>query len=80
MAALARRWGSPKHVQDMVELLAKLEGEMRKDGADGSRGVSVIAIRGEWAIDPAEFRRNADARIALEARATEGQSKSVRSP
>lgn len=31
MAALARRWGSTKHVHDMVELLAKLEGELNKD-------------------------------------------------
>ena len=31
MAALARRWGSPKDVQDMIELLAKLEGELGKE-------------------------------------------------
>jgi len=31
MAALARRWGSPKHVQDMLELLARLGGELSKD-------------------------------------------------
>lgn len=67
MAALARRWGNPKHVQDMVELLAKLEGELSKDSQEGARsGVAVIVIRGEGAIDPAEFRRAVDARMALE--------------
>lgn len=66
VAALRRRWASPRYVQDMVELLARLEGELNKDGADGSRGVSVIVIRGEGAISPAEFRRRADARMALE--------------
>lgn len=29
--ALCRRWKSTRHVQDMVELLAKLEGELKKD-------------------------------------------------
>jgi hypothetical protein len=65
--ALRRRWASPRYVQDMVELLARLEGELNKDGADdGARGISVIVIRGDGAIDPAEFRRRADARMALE--------------
>lgn len=41
MAALARRWGSTKHVQDMVELLARLEGELSKEAAEGARGVTV---------------------------------------
>lgn len=41
-----------------------------KDGPqDGVRqGVAVIIIRGDGAITPEEFRRNADARMALEAR------------
>ena len=37
-----------------------------------SPGVSVIVIRGERAIDPAEFRRRADARMALEAAERQG--------
>jgi hypothetical protein len=41
MVALGRRWGSTKHVQDMVELLAKLEGELSKEAAEGARGVTV---------------------------------------
>jgi hypothetical protein len=49
----------------MAELLAKLEGELGKEGADGARGISVIVIRGHGAIDPAEFRRRADMRMAL---------------
>ena len=63
MAALARRWASTKHMQDMVQLLAKLVGEMTKDGAEASRRVSLIIIRG------ANFRQRVDALLALEARA-----------
>jgi hypothetical protein len=36
MAAMARRWGSTKHVQDMWELLARLEGEMTKEAGGAS--------------------------------------------
>jgi len=32
-AALRRRWTSTRHVQDMVELLAKLEAESTKGAA-----------------------------------------------
>jgi hypothetical protein len=49
MAALARRWGSTKHVQDMVELLAKLEGEMTKETGDGARGVQIILLNNRGA-------------------------------
>ena len=52
----------------MVELLAKLGGELSKEVTDGDRRVSVIVIRGDGAISPEEFRRSADARMALEAR------------
>jgi hypothetical protein len=69
LAAFRRRWASTRYCQDMAELLAKLEGELNREGADGPRGVSVIVIRGEGAISPEEFRRSADARMALEARA-----------
>lgn len=56
--ALCRRWKSTRHVQDMVELLAKLEGEMTKDSAEGARGVSVIILANQGAspLDPETFR------------------------
>src|SRR6267143_6465543 len=44
LAAMRRRWGSTRHVQDMVELFAKLEGEMTKESADGARGIAVILL------------------------------------
>jgi MoaA/NifB/PqqE/SkfB family radical SAM enzyme len=68
LAAFRRRWASTRYCQDMAELLAKLEGELNREGADGARGISVIVIRGDGAISPEEFRRNAEARMALEAR------------
>lgn len=42
IAALCRRWKSTQHVQGMVELLAKLEGEFTKDAGDGHRGIVII--------------------------------------
>jgi len=68
LEAIRRRLENPKHVQDVLELLARLEGELGKEMTDGARGISVIVIRGEGAISPEEFRRNAEARMALEAR------------
>jgi hypothetical protein len=68
LAAFRRRWASTRYCQDMAELLARLEGELNKENTDGARGISVIVIRGEGAISPEEFRRNAEARMALEAR------------
>jgi hypothetical protein len=69
MAAMARRWGSVKHVQDMWELLAKLEGEMTKEAGEGARGVAVIILANQGAspLDPEVFREAAR-RKALEAR------------
>ena len=68
LEAIRRRLESPKYVQDVLELLARLEGELGKENTDEVRGISVIVIRGEGAISPEEFRRNAEARMALEAR------------
>jgi hypothetical protein len=63
LAAFRRRWASTRYCQDMAELLARLEGELNREGTGGPRGVSVIVIRGEGAIIargvPAE-RRGAD--------------------
>jgi hypothetical protein len=69
MAALARRWGSTKHVQDMVELLAKLEGELTKEAGDGARGVQILLLNNQGAhpLDPEVFREAAR-RKALEER------------
>ncbi len=58
IAALCRRWRSTKHVQDMVELLARLEGEMNKDGHADSRGISLLILNNQGAepLDPETFR------------------------
>jgi hypothetical protein len=53
----------------MWELLAKLEGEMTKDAAEGARGVSVIFlnIQGKRHLSPEMFRE-AERQKVLEAR------------
>jgi hypothetical protein len=68
MAAMARRWASTRYVQDMWELLAKLEGELRKDAAENARGVSLIILnnQGRGRLDPEVFREAR--RKALEGR------------
>jgi hypothetical protein len=65
MAAMARRWASTRHVQDMWELLAKLEGEMTKDAAEGARGVGLIILnnQGRGRLDPEVFREAARRKI-----------------
>jgi hypothetical protein len=67
MAAMARRWASTRYVQDMWELLAKLEGELRKDAAENPRGVGLIILnnQGRGRLDPEVFREAAR-RKALE--------------
>jgi hypothetical protein len=61
MAAMARRWASTRHVQDMWELLAKLEGELRKDATENPRGVGLIILnnQGRGRLDPEVFREAA---------------------
>jgi hypothetical protein len=68
LAAMRRRWGSTRHVQDMVELFAKLEGELTKEAGEGARGVTVILLinQGAHPLDPEVFREAAR-RKALEA-------------
>jgi hypothetical protein len=66
MAAMARRWGNPRYVQDMWELLAKLEGELSKDVANGeAQGIQVILVTtdGVHRLDPDAFRAAAAKRI-----------------
>jgi len=65
MAAMARRWGSVKHVQDMWELLAKLEGEMTKNSAEGARGVQILLLNNQGAhpLDPEVFREAARRKV-----------------
>jgi hypothetical protein len=67
-AAMARRWGNPRYVQDMWELLAKLEGELGKDVANGeARGIQVIQVTtdGVHRLDPDAFRAAAAKRPAV---------------
>jgi hypothetical protein len=68
LEAMRRRWGSTRHVQDMVELYAKLEGELTKEAGEGARGVSVIILanQGPSPLDPETFRAAARQK-ALEA-------------
>jgi hypothetical protein len=68
LAAMARRWGSTKHVQDMWELLAKLEGEMTKEAGEGARGISVIILQNHGAhpLDPEVFREAARRKVLEE--------------
>ena len=66
MAAMARRWGNPRTVQDMWELLAKLEGELTKDVAKGeARAIQFIQVTtdGVHRLDPDAFRAAAAKRI-----------------
>jgi predicted hydrolase (HD superfamily) len=67
MAAMARRWGSTKHVHDMWELLARLEGEMTKEAGEGARGVSVLILANQGAspLDPETFRAAGAIRSAV---------------
>ena len=69
MAAMARRWASTRYVQDMWELLAKLEGEMTRDGTDSAGRVGLIILnnQGPGRLDPEVFREAAR-RKALEGR------------
>jgi hypothetical protein len=65
MAAMARRWASTRYVQDMWELLAKLEGELRKDAAENARGASLIILNNQGAhpLDPEVFREAAQRKM-----------------
>lgn len=68
LRAMAVRWRSPKYVQEMLELLAKLEGELSKDAAgDAGRGVAIIVLnnQGGQALDPEVFRQRVLERGAL---------------
>lgn len=57
MAAMARRWASTRHVQDMWELLADLEEELSKNAGEGARGISVLVLNNTGAepLDPETF-------------------------
>jgi len=65
LEALERRFKSPKTVQETIELLAKLEGELGKDVAGDTSRIAVIVIQGEGAIDPDELRARVLAQRAL---------------
>ena len=71
--ALRRRWASTKHVQDMVELYARLEGELTKEGTEGARGIQLLILnnQGEQPLNPDVFRQRLEKR-ALRDRASQG--------
>ena len=56
--AMRRRLESVKYVQDVLELLARLEGELHKDVGEGGRGIPVIILQNHGAtpLDPETFR------------------------
>jgi hypothetical protein len=65
LAAMRRRWGSTRHVQDMVELFAKLEA---KEAGEGARGVQIILLNNQGAspLDPEVFREAARRKVLEE--------------
>jgi hypothetical protein len=67
MTALCKRWGNPKYVQDMCELLAKLEGEMTKESGEVARRASIILLNntGSAPLDPEVFRAAAARRTLM---------------
>ena len=68
LEAIRRRLENPKTVQDVLELLARLEGELARDATPGARGVRVIILnnRGDRPLDPETFRANALRRVVTE--------------
>jgi hypothetical protein len=68
MAAMARRWASTRYVQDMWELLAKLEGELSKDAGENARRVSLTTLnnQGRGRLDPEVFREAARRKVLEE--------------
>lgn len=71
LAAFRRPWASIRYCQDMAELLAKLEGELSKEAAEGARGVQVVLLNNQGAhpLDPEVFREAAR-RKSLEMRSS----------
>ncbi|MGH3481448.1 MAG: hypothetical protein ACRELW_17780 [Candidatus Rokuibacteriota bacterium] len=68
IAALCRRWASTRYVQDMVEVKARLDGELAKDGTAATSGVQLLILnnQGEQPLDPEVFREAAPRRRASE--------------
>ena len=60
-----RKWFPPNDPVATAEAMLCI---LREDFLIEMYGFSVIVIRGDGAISPEEFRRNAEARMALEAR------------
>ena len=69
---MRRRLENIKYVQDVLELYAKLEGELSKDADGGGRGIAVLVLNnmGDRPLDPETFRagmlRPAEAVVELE--------------
>ena len=73
LEALERRLKSPKTVQEVLELMARLDGELSKESADG-RGVQIILLNntGPHPLDPEVFREAAAKRVLLERNGRDG--------
>jgi hypothetical protein len=58
IAALRRRWASTRYVQDMLEIKARLDGELTKDGTEATRGIRLLILnnQGGQRLDPEAFR------------------------
>jgi hypothetical protein len=72
LAAMRRRWSSTRHVQDMVELFARLEGELTKDTVEGAGRIQVLLLNntGAHPLDPEVFREAARRKV-LDERASD---------
>ncbi len=71
--AIQMRLKNPKYVQDVLELLARLQGELSKQGAEAGRGVVDVILlnnQGSEPLDPETFRQRVLEQRGLEMRSS----------
>ena len=62
--AFRRRWASTRYVQDMWELLAKLQGELSREAGENAHRVRVVVNNtGKRPLDPEIFREAARRKV-----------------